>query len=183
MKKNATYLLVILCLLLTATVSTSLAQEQKIGYVNTNYILSKLPEYKGIHQQLQTISSEWNSELKTLKREIKHLKEDYEAKEILYTDEMREQKQQEIQNKIQQRQQFVEQKFGAEGEYFQQQKKLLEPVQRKVMNAINRVANRQNFDFIFDRAQKSGMLFGSRDWNLNDEVLQELGITLNDSSN
>jgi len=164
-------------------VSISTAQDQKIGYVNTDQILAQMSEYQGIEEQLSTLSSEWNKQLDKMEQEIEQLKEDFEAKEILYTEELKKQKQQEIQNKVQQRQQYLDEKFGAEGEYFQKQKELLEPIQRKVFEAINKVANDQNFDFVFDRAQNSNMLFGEQEWNLNNEVLQELGITLNEASN
>jgi len=159
------------------------AQEQKIGYVDTDYILSKMPEYQGVQQQLRSMSSEWNKKLDQMKDEIDQLKEDFQAKEILYTDELRKQKQQQIQDKIQQRQQYMEQKFGDKGEYFQKQKELLEPIQRKVFNAINTVAKRESFDFVFDQAQNSNMLYSVQKWNLNDKILQELGITLNGASN
>lgn len=174
----------ILCgLMILLSASVGQAQDQKIGFVDTDYILSQLSEYEGIKQELSTISSQWNKELEKMQQEIEQLKEDFEAKEILYTDELRSKKKQEIQNKVEQRQQYLDQKFGAKGEYFQKQKELLEPIQRRVLNAVNTVAERQNFDFVFDRAQNSSMLFGVQEWNLNDEVLQELGVTLNDSSN
>ncbi len=163
--------------------SITAAQDQKIGYVNTDQILSQMSEYEGIQEQLSTISSEWNKQLDKMEQEIEQLKEDFKAKEILYTEELKKKKQQEIQNKIQQRQQYLDEKFGAKGEYFQKQRELLEPIQRKVFKAINKVANDQNFDFVFDRAQNSNMLFGEQEWNLNEEVLQELGITLNEPSN
>lgn len=173
----------ILCCLLTIASPGLKAQEQKIGYVDTDYILSQMSEYEGIEQQLSSISKEWKNKLEELEQEINQLQEDYQSKEILYTDEQKTKKKQEIQDKIEERKQYLNQKFGAEGEYFQQQKELLEPIQRKVFEAVNVVAQRQDFDFVFDRAQNSNMLYGGEEWNLNEEVLQELGITLNDTSN
>jgi outer membrane protein len=183
MHRLITYTWLFLGLLIFVSVDSGFSQDQKIGFVDTDYILSQMSEYEGIQQQMRSVSSKWNSELEQMQQEIEQLKEDFEAKEILYTDELREQKKQEIQNKIEQRQQYLDQKFGAKGEYFQKQKELLEPIQRRVLDAVNTVAEEQNFDFIFDRAQNSNMLFGVQEWNLNDEVLRELGITFNDSSN
>lgn len=182
MRKFLLHNLFLICILGLAA-QLGVAQEQKIGFVDTDYILSQMPEYEGVQQKLSSISSEWKSELEEMDREIEQLKEEYQAKEILYTDELKEEKKREIQNKINQRRKFREQKFGAEGEYFQKQKELLEPIQRKVFEAVNIVAKEQNFDFVFDRAQDSNMLYGVNEWNLNDEVLQELGITLNGTSN
>ncbi len=176
------FILIILTGITTLT-STASAQEQKIGFVDTDLILSKIPAYQGIQQDLRKISLEWKKELEFMQQEIEELKEDYEAKEILYTDEIRAQRQQEIETLVQQREEYLEQKFGSDGEYFQKQQELLEPIQRRIFQAIEAVSKRQGFDFIFDRAQNSTMLFGSEEWNLNSQVLQELDVTLNDASN
>lgn len=183
MIRKGTYSFSLLCLVAVLFTATAKAQQQKIGYVDTDYILSQMPEYEGVQQQLESISSEWNAELEKMKSEIANLKEDFQAKEILYSDELREKRQQEIQTKINQRQKFLDQKFGTEGEYFDKQQELLEPIQRKVFNAVNVVARRGDFDFVFDRAQNSNMLYSVQEWNLNDEVLEELDVTLNDTSN
>lgn len=159
------------------------AQQQKTGYVDTSFIISKVPEYQGIRQKLQALSREWRSELDEMQREIDRMKEDFNAKEILYTEEMRKQRKQEIQNKIQLRKEYMNQKFGPEGDYFQRQKELLEPVQRKVLEAITTIAERGGYDFIFDRAQDRTLLYAGAEWDLTDEVLFELGIEPDDTSN
>lgn len=164
-------------------VAQGIAQQQKIGYVDTDYILSQMSEYENVQQKLQALSSQWNRELEQMEEEINRLKKEFQAQKVLYTDEQKAQKQQQIQSKIAQRQQYLDEKFGAKGAYFQQQKTLLEPIQRTVFKAINTVAKRQGFDFVFDRAQNSALLFGNAQFNLNEEVLQELGVTLNESRN
>lgn len=152
--------------------------QQKIGYVNTDVIMEQIPEYKGIQQQLTIISDGWRQELQTMQQQIDSLRNEFESKEILYTDELRAEKRQELQTLVQQREQFLNDKFGPEGEYYQKQQELLEPIQRRIYEAITAVAQRQGFDFIFDRARNTSLLFGQNQWNLNEEVLQELDITL-----
>lgn len=174
---------VIVALFVLGLVGTVTAQQQKIGYVDTDEILSHIPEYENIQQELRSISSDWDSELKKLDEEIDQLKEDFESKKVLFTEEQRAQKKQQIQALVERRQQYLEEKFGAKGEYFQKQKELLEPIQRSVFEAINIVAERENFDFVFDQAQNTGLLFGKKEFNLNEKVLQQLGITLNQSGN
>lgn len=159
------------------------AQQQQIGYVDTDYLLSHMSEYESIQQQLHSMSSAWNSELQKMDEDIEQLKKDFQSKKVLYTNEQKEQIEQQIQSEVAQRQKYLEEKFGAEGEYFQQQKELLKPIQQTILEAVNRVAERQGLDFVFDRAQNSGLLFGSEEFNLNNEVLQELGVTLNKSGN
>ncbi|MDR8389788.1 OmpH family outer membrane protein [Aliifodinibius sp. S!AR15-10] len=149
--------------------------------MNTDRILEQMPEYKGIDQQLRKLSQEWKNELERMQNEIEELKQDFADREILYTDEVRKQKQADIRQQVRQREQYMEQKFGAEGEYFLQQKALLEPIQRKVFEAINTVADRNGYDFVFDRAGDTSMLYFQQEWNLNDEVLIELGISTSEN--
>lgn len=174
---------IVVSLLVFGLAGTVGAQQQKIGYVDTDDILSQMPEYENIQQKLRLISSDWNSELKKLDEEIEQLKADFQAKKVLFTEEQRTEKKNQIQTLSDQRQQYLEQKFGAKGDYFQKQKDLLGPIQKSVFDAINTVAEKENFDFVFDQAQNTGLLFGKKEFNLNEKVLEQLGITLNQSSN
>lgn len=153
-----------------------LSQQQKVGYVNTDEILAEIPEYDGIDQQLRTQGQQWRNELREIQAEIDTLEAEYEAREILYTDELREEKQEEIRQKEQEYEEFQNQKFGPDGEYFTVQQELLEPIQRKIFEAINRVADEEGFDFVFDRAGNTSLLHADTEWNLNEQVLLELGI-------
>ncbi|MDX1618339.1 MAG: OmpH family outer membrane protein [Balneolaceae bacterium] len=178
------YIWALLVLPLTIASSHNLqAQNQKIGYVDTDMILSRVPEYRGIDQQLRLLSQEWKKELDAMEQEIERLKEEFEAREILYTEDVRKQKQEEIRQLVRQREQYMEQKFGSDGDYYQKQRELLEPIQRKVFDAINSVARRGGYDFVFDRAADTGLLFFRQEWNLNEEVLLEMGIDPDEASN
>lgn len=154
------------------------AQEQKFGYIDSDEIIEQMPEYTGIEQRLNLLSESWRDEIYQMDREIERREEEFEAREILYTDEVRDQQMQEIEQLIDERERFREEKFGPDGEYFQRQKELLEPVQRQVFNAVNRVANREGFDFVFDRAQDVRFLFAKSEWNITEDVMIELGIEM-----
>lgn len=174
MKKLLT--LSILIILLIGGISNVNAQDQKIGFFESEVILAQIPEYNGITQRLQLLSDGWELELDELDAEIVVLEEDYEAKEILYTEEIRQQKRNEIRQKKQQRDTFLNEKFGPEGEYFQNQRDLLEPIQRQIFTALRTVAQKQGFDFVFDRSGDIYMVFALGEWNLNEAILLELGI-------
>lgn len=152
------------------------AQNQKIGYIDSEIIMQQMPEYGGVEQRLSLLSDNWRQEIDELEKEIEQLKDDFEAREILFTDEMREEKQLEIEEKSRQLDQLIENRFGPEGEYFTRQKELLEPIQRQIFDAINSVAERDGFDFVFDRSQDTKFLFARAEWNLTEEVMLELGL-------
>ncbi|MEO1022929.1 MAG: OmpH family outer membrane protein [Bacteroidota bacterium] len=158
------------------------AQEQRIGFFESDFILTKIPEYSGIEQRLELLSQGWEEELSEMDEEIKTLQEDYDAKEILYTQEVRTEKQNEIKQKILQRDTFLAQKFGPQGEYFSRQKELLEPIQRQIFTALRTVAERQGFDYVFDRSGDLAIVYARNEFNLNEAILLELGIELEDDN-
>jgi outer membrane protein len=152
------------------------AQSQKTGYIDSEYVLSKMPDYSGIEQRMSTIVQGWNSEINEMDKKIDELTKDLIAKEILYTEEVRKQKREEISTLKSDKDRFVQAKFGAEGEYYKTQESLLEPIQQKIMLAVRTVAERGNFDFVFDRSGDFLFLYTKSIWNLSDQVLKELGI-------
>ncbi|HMB41716.1 MAG TPA: OmpH family outer membrane protein, partial [Balneolaceae bacterium] len=113
-KKTA--LLTTLFLILIGTPLT--AQDQKIGFIDSDVILQNMPEYSGIEQQLQLLSENWRDEISELESELRELEEDFEAREILFTDEIRRERLAEIDQKSRQLENFVDEKFGPSGEYF-----------------------------------------------------------------
>ncbi len=152
------------------------AQDQHIGFVDTNEILAKLPEYSGIQQQLNQESQSWREKVLELEAELVELEREFEAREILYTEEVKVQKKKEIEDKRASISTFIESKFGPEGEYFKRQAELLQPLQRKIHEAIMRVVQQGGYTFVLDRAQNTGLIYATPESNLNDLVLEELGI-------
>lgn len=169
--------------LISMAPGTAAAQQQKIGYVNTDTLLSHMPEYEKIRQQLQVVGEDWKKKLEAMQQEIEQEREEFRKNEILFGDSVRKQMQEEINSLQSQRQAFMEEKFGTEGEYFQKQEELLKPLQQKIMDAIRLVAERENFDFVFDRAERRSVIYGGEEWNLNETVLEELGVDPGDASN
>ncbi len=171
--KHLAYTLVILCAICTEAVY---AQNQKIGFIDSDEIMEHMPEYAGIEQRLSLLSENWRQEISNMENEIEELEADFEAREILFTDEMRTQRLNEIERKKDELERFIEEKFGPRGEYFTRQKELLEPIQRSIFDALSRVASREAYDFVFDRADEVRFLYVREEWNLTEEVMLELGI-------
>lgn len=169
----------LLSLIFVLGVAISVAQDQKIGFIDSDYILSRMPEYSGLEQRMRAINEEWRQEIEEMDLEIQRLEREYVAREILYTDEVRTQKQNEIETLKRQREQYVNSRYGPEGEYFKQQQLILEPLQRRIMEAVETISVRDNFDYVFDRSGDFLFLYARSQWNLSDDVLLELGVQIN----
>ena len=177
MNKRQAILLIVVALCVLPVTELN-GQNQKIGFIDSDIILQNMPEYTGIDQRLTLLSEGWRQEINELENEIEELVRDFEAREILFTDEIREQRLNEISDKRRELERLIENRFGPNGDYFTRQKELLEPIQRLIFDALTRVANREDFDFVFDRANETRFLFIRQQWNLTDKVMLELGIDI-----
>lgn len=173
MIRLSTYLITLLILL---SFESIYAQNQKIGFIDSDIIMQNIPEYGGIEQRLSLLSESWRQEIMRMECSIEDLENDFAAREILFTEDIRAQRLREIEEKRDQLDRYIEEKFGPNGDYFSRQKELLEPIQRAIFEALSRVASRLNYDFIFDRADDIRFLYAGQEWNLTDEVMLEMGL-------
>lgn len=149
---------------------------QKFAYVDTEYILKHLPEYKSSQNQLNVLTQQWQKEVDADFVAIDKMYKAYQADQVLLTDDMRKRRENDIIEKEKAAKDFQRQKFGPEGELFQTRSKLLKPIQDKVTGAINDVAKSKSLDFIFDKSSESTtMIYAGPDYNLSNDVVTKLG--------
>ena len=153
-----------------------LGQRSNVGFIDTEIVMSKMPEFQGIQKQLDQLESNWESELTVLEEELQVLKEEYEAREILYTDEVKAQKLAEIEQKQAIVDGFLETKFGPDGEYYTRQRELMQPLQRTIHDAIKIIAEEEGYNLVLDRAQQIGLIYAEPEFDITQLVLVELGI-------
>ncbi|PKP51742.1 MAG: hypothetical protein CVT95_00145 [Bacteroidetes bacterium HGW-Bacteroidetes-12] len=170
MKKLKKYALLLLVIFIT-----SVGFSQKIGYVDTEYILDNIPEYKEAQQELDKLSIEWQKQLERRYAEIDKLYKNYQAEQILLTDEMKTKREEEIIKKEKEAKEYQKQKFGVDGELFQKRQEFVKPIQDKIYNAISEVANVGGIDIIFDKSSGLTMLYTNAKLNKSDAVLKKLG--------
>ena len=104
--------------LFALVLSTNVATAQKYAFIDSQYILDNISEYKAAQQQLDQLSVSWQKEIEAKYAVIDKLYKDYQAEQILLTEEMRRKREQEITTKEKEVKEFQKQKFGYEGELF-----------------------------------------------------------------
>lgn len=151
-------------------------QAQRFAYVDTEYILSKIPEYKQAQTDLDAIASQWKQEIENKYAEIDRLYQKFQAEQYLMDEQTKRRKEEEIIQKEKEVKDYQKQKFGYEGELFEKRQELVKPIQDQVYNAIKDMAESRNYDFIFDKASSgSSMLFASPRYDKSEDILKELG--------
>jgi outer membrane protein len=153
------------------------ANAQKFGYVDTEYILGSMTEYKAAQKQLNELSSKWEADLKILKEEVDKMYKDYKAEEILLSPTQKKEREDAIVAKEEAMKKFEQDKFGVNGELFKKRLELIRPIQEKISVAILAVAKKNGLDFIFDKSANMNILFSNAKFDRSDDVLDELGVT------
>ena len=148
----------------------------KIGFVDSDTIMDKLPDAQDSRQKLDALIQEWQTELNTLESDWKSKYDDYEKRKLIMTDQTRVELEQELVKLEQQIAEFREKKFGTNGELFQKQDELMKPVQNRVFKAIEEIALEDDFDYIFDRSGDIMLLFAKEEHDLTARVLEKLKI-------
>ena len=165
-------------LLLTAIIlSANISTAQKLGYVDTEYILNQIPEYKAAKSELDKASTDWQKEIEVKYSEIDKLYKAYQAEQILLTDDLRKKRENEIINREKEAKDLQKQRFGVDGDLFKKRMELVKPIQDKVYNAIKTVAEKAGIAIIFDKASDMMMLYANPKYDKSDDILAFLGYT------
>lgn len=150
------------------------AQAQKSVFVDTEYILSNIPEYNDAQNKLDKLSVQWQKEIKQKHDALVSMINKYQAEAVLLPADMKKSRQAEIQKKQQQITALQQKYFGPDGELFKKRQELVSPIQEKIYNAIETVAQNQNIDFVFDKTGSANLLYGNPKYDISDAVLDEL---------
>jgi outer membrane protein len=152
------------------------AEAQKFGYIDSEFLLNKHPDYKMVQSELESLSSQWKKEAQNLEKEIKEMYTNLKAEEVLLTEEMYQEKLSAIKEKQNAAVAFNNRVFGVNGQYYQKQAELLQPLQSKIYDAIDRVCKRNNLAVLFDKASGPLMIYTDPRHDYSEFVLEELGL-------
>lgn len=157
------------------------AMAQKYACVNTEYIMKNIPDYAQANAQLDKQASEWQKELETKFAEIDKMYKVYQQEAYLLPDNLKRKREDEIVAKEKEVKELQRKRFGNGGDLDKKRQELLAPIQEKVYNAIERVANEKNYAFVFDKSASNTVLFASAKYDLSDDILDLLGYKATNS--
>ncbi|MEQ8926796.1 MAG: OmpH family outer membrane protein, partial [Fulvivirga sp.] len=124
-------------------------QAQKFGYIDTDYVLSKMPEYKEAQAEIDKLSQGWQEEIKEMSRNIGSMYDELQAEEVLLTADMKNERLELIKTKEQELKEYQKKIFGFEGLFFLKKKELVKPVQDKIFDAVEKVCKEQRLAIMF----------------------------------
>lgn len=164
-------LLLVLALLMPLTLLA-----QKYACVNTEYILSNIPDYSKAQEQLNKQAATWQKEIEDKFQEIDKLRKTFQQEAFLLPDNLKHKREEEILAKENEARELQTKYFGPGGDLDKKRQELVRPIQERVYNAIERIANEKRYDFILDKSGSATLLYVNAKYDISDQVLDLLGF-------
>jgi Skp family chaperone for outer membrane proteins len=146
----------------------------RIGYIDMEYILENVPEYKESETQLEGKVQRWKLDIEKRQKEIDQMKLDLSSERVLLTKELIEERDEEIKIKEDEMLKYQQDRFGPNGDLMIQRRQLVQPIQDQVFNIVQEIAVAKKYDFIFDKSADIVMLFAAERNDISDEVLRSI---------
>ncbi len=165
---------IIASLIIAATALTA-GVAQKYAFVDTEYILNRIPSYTSAQDQLDKLSEEWQQEIEEMYSAIETMYKNYQTEKVLLSEDMRMRKEEDIINKEKEAKDLQNKYFGREGSLYTKRQELVKPIQDEIFRAVKEIATEGNFAVIFDTSSGANMLYTNPKYDMSDDVLEKLG--------
>ena len=158
-------------ILMLALALPMIASAQKIGHVSSQEIMAIMPETKKMAEKLDSLQGVYETQLANMQEEFNKKLTEFQQQQTTMTAGVREFRQQELAEMEQRTQMFYQ---TVQKELQTKQVEYLQPVQTKLLDAINKVGAAQGCTYVMDKAS---MLYIAPDaLDLTSAVKAELGI-------
>lgn len=169
-------LLVVAVFLLSAT-----SFAQRYAYIDSEYILSNMPEYTEAQAELDRIAMEWQKEIEAQFMKIDSMYKKYQVEAITLPETMKQKREEAIIAAESAAKDLQKRRFGKDGDLFKKREELVKPIQDRVFTAIEEYAKERGFAFVFDTAGSMTIVYADAKWDINEQVMQRLGISVSSS--
>ena len=150
------------------------ASAQKTALLDMEYILKNIPAYERANEQLNQVSRKWQAEVEALNTEAQTMYKNYQNEVVFLSQEQKKTKQEAIMAKEKEASDLKKKYFGPEGELFKKRESLMTPIHEEISTAVQDSAKLRGYQIVYDRSS-AGIIYGSPQIDISNEVLQKLG--------
>jgi len=149
----------------------------RMAYVDMEYILENVDEYREATEQLETKVQRWKVEVEQKQSVVEQMKKDLMAEKVLLTPELIAEREEEIQILEREMIEYQQDRFGPQGDLVLQKRRLIQPIQDQVFNEVQKIGTNKKYDFIFDKSADVVMLYSEKRHDISDLVLRGISRT------
>lgn len=149
----------------------------RMAYVDMEYILENVEEYRDATEQLEAKVQRWKVEIEQKQSIVEQMKKDLMAEKVLLTPELITEREEEIQILEKEMIEYQQDRFGPQGDLVLQKRRLIQPIQDQVFNEVQKIGVNKKYDFIFDKSADVVMLYSEKRHDISDLILRGIART------
>jgi outer membrane protein len=148
----------------------------QIAFVDTKYILNKMPEYKDSLNKLNYQSAIWQKEIDDQQAILDRMYVDFERDEPMLTDELKKKRTDQIFYHEKGVRDLQRMRFGFQGDLFKLRVELLKPLEDRVNAAVQTTAVRLKYTTVLNKSEGITVLYAKSSLDITEEVEREMGL-------
>jgi len=161
-----------LFLLLTLSLFALNAHSQRFVYVDTEYVLSKMPAYDAANSTIDSLAQAWQQDINDRQLAVEEMNSQFQKNEYLMTEQQKVVKQAEIDDARKAARAMQSSRFGFKGDLFKKRQELIKPLQDQIYAAIKKMAEQRGYDFVFDKTTGVSILYAKSSFDMSEELLR-----------
>ena len=166
------YLFAAVTLVLTTLCAAS--AQQRVGYIDSQVLREKLPEFQDIQRQLEHMQLSFQQEARDRENKLQAKQESYTKQEMLMSEASKAAMQQQMEAEFLALRQYAEEKLGPEGELFRKNLELSSPIYKNVNDILKTIADEETYDLILDAAVGGVIVYANPKHDLTDKLIAKL---------
>ncbi len=157
-------------------VNIGLTSFGQIAFVDSKYILNKMPDYRDSLAKINQTAKIWQKEIEDKQAVVEKMTLDFNRDEVMLTDDAKKKRSDALSQHQKEVRDLQRARFGFEGDLFKMRQALLKPMEDSVKNAIQKTATRLSYATVLDKSEGITVLYSIPRLDITDEVLKDLGI-------
>ncbi len=159
-----------------AIISFESVSQAQIAFVDTRYILNKMPNYRDSLAKLNQLGMIWQKEIDDKQAILDKMNNDFERDEAMLSDSVKKKRSDDLYYHQKEVRDLQRMRFGYEGDLVKKRRELLKPIEDSVNNIIQATATRLDYKIILDKSQGTTVMFANPKLDITDEVLKVMGL-------
>ena len=160
----------LLCCFVTA--ATYAQRNVRIGFLDIDKVLAAHSGFSESSQDLEAKIVSWRNEIDIRQKELDEQRQALEIERPLLTEEIAEEREDDIAFEQEKLNQYIEQRFGVDGDWVNQKLQLAQPAQDEILTAIREVATDRKLNYVFDSTADILVLHSEKKYDISELVIR-----------
>lgn len=160
--------------LVALVLSVTAVSAQNYMVVDSEKIFKSITSYNNALNQLETLAQEYQARVDAKFQEVENLYNNYVAQRAALSDSMRQQRENQILQLEKEATEYQESIFGTEGELMKKRMELIQPIQKRVFQAIENFSKQYGYDLVIDISANPTVLYYSTRVDFTQRIIDAL---------